>query len=303
MGHAFGTAEVLDSLRHVIQCPACGGALEGDGPLVCTDCGAQYGFTDTGNLDLRLGEPKQVHVDLVVGEMRQAPYEFSVGQRARPVGAVIPPEVVPASFGPLLDSYVPPAPTPDAIAVDIGCGPELGRRMLEAAGWNYVGLDIEHPDCPLFGDVHAMPFRDDSIGLVLAAATVEEWAYRLVGLKEVRRVLTPGGHFIGTTGFLLPDCGDQHRSTVRGLANLFGDAGLTAPKIMAAPGYTGYDAISEIAGFPRAFRLGKAVAWLPKSASRAWWGVGRLLDQRSSSETWHRRIGGAWTFVSRAPES
>lgn len=107
---------------------------------------------------------------------------------------------------------------PDATVLDVGCGPghlalELARR---APGLRVTGLDIDramidratanaerlpapyaasHPEF-VVGDVTALPFPDGSFDAVVTTFSMHHWADAESGLREVRRVLRPGGRAI-----------------------------------------------------------------------------------------------------------
>lgn len=99
------------------------------------------------------------------------------------------------------------ASPPDSI-LDIGCG--TGRLLRKAASrWPHarlVGIDPAEgmitvarrlAQSTTFQEARAesIPLPDDSVDLVLTAVSFHHWKDQLQGLREVFRVLRPGGHF------------------------------------------------------------------------------------------------------------
>ncbi len=75
---------------------------------------------------------------------------------------------------------------------------------------------------PTQGDATALPFEDASVDAVILTAVLGEIPERDAALREIRRVLKPGGRLV--VGELF---GDPHFTTRAGLERLGGAAGLT----------------------------------------------------------------------------
>jgi SAM-dependent methyltransferase len=92
---------------------------------------------------------------------------------------------------------------------------------------NQVSVDIDpdrHPD--VLGDAHALPFPDASFSVVLCTEVLEHLEDPKQAIKEMARVLTPGGRVILTTRFMQPKHDVPHdywRFTDHGLRLLFRD--------------------------------------------------------------------------------
>ena len=103
---------------------------------------------------------------------------------------------------------------PEGTVLDIGCGPGqlaifLGKRL---PGLKILGLDVNADmiaaarkhglDTSVgnidfyLGDVHLLPFEDDSIDLVVSTFSLHHWQNAAVALREIRRVLKPGGRLL-----------------------------------------------------------------------------------------------------------
>lgn len=61
-------------------------------------------------------------------------------------------------------------------------------------------VDTYHPD--IVGDVHAMPFDDNSVDAIICLAVLEHVENPIQAYKEMHRVLKPGGHTLIYVPFL-----------------------------------------------------------------------------------------------------
>jgi SAM-dependent methyltransferase len=131
-------------------------------------------------------------------------------------------------------------PQPGERLLEIGVG--TGYYSLEMAAW--VGPDgrlelfdlqqkfLDHVMraagergltnlIPTQGDATALPFEDDSVDAVVLTAVLGEIPDTAAALREIRRVLKPGGRLV--VGELF---GDPHFTTLGGLKEQGDDAGL-----------------------------------------------------------------------------
>ncbi len=96
-------------------------------------------------------------------------------------------------------------------------------------GDSLVNLDIAHRKKPhVVGDLHTLPFREDSFDTILNVAVLEHVPAAWDCVDEFYRVLAPGGQVICCVPFLQPvhdDPGDFVRFTEEGLRRLFTDKG------------------------------------------------------------------------------
>lgn len=99
------------------------------------------------------------------------------------------------------------------VALDVGCGEMPHRNALLSACPNietYLGLDLEHnyhdrevvPD--LVWDGVQIPLPDDSVDCAFATEVLEHCPDPILTLREIKRVLKPGGAFVFTVPFLWP---------------------------------------------------------------------------------------------------
>jgi len=91
---------------------------------------------------------------------------------------------------------------------DLGCGSGVFTELLRREGYASVGLDIsprlvalgrsKYPDLELIeGDAENLPFDSESLDGVLLSGLVHHFPNPRRLITEVRRVLKPGGRFVG----------------------------------------------------------------------------------------------------------
>jgi SAM-dependent methyltransferase len=129
--------------------------------------------------------------------------------------------------------------------LDLGCGDQPYRRLLlappSAATW-YVGLDLpaniyQPPDAAWDG--HRIPLHDASLDSVLLTEVLEHCPEPQAVLREVARVLKPGGVVFLTVPFIWPMHTvphDEFRYTPFALRRMLEGAGFPAPVIEATGG-------------------------------------------------------------------
>ena len=132
--------------------------------------------------------------------------------------------------------------------LDSGCGSMPYKKLIlsNSAITNYTGLDIEaglnyddiQPD--YLWDGKKMPFDDKAFDVVISTEVLEHVSDPDAYLKEVKRVLKPGGIFFFTVPFLMslhevPH--DYYRYTPFALEMIFKRTGFTDIKIKPLGGY------------------------------------------------------------------
>lgn len=96
------------------------------------------------------------------------------------------------------------APTPDDRFLDVGCGPGAALERAAAGGAQVAGVDPSPsmvaraakrvPSADVReGSAEQLPFPDDHFTVVVNVASFHHWADRDAGLREILRVLAPGG--------------------------------------------------------------------------------------------------------------
>jgi len=86
----------------------------------------------------------------------------------------------------------------DGSALDVGCGAGFVADHLRRLGWSVVGLDIADYRATsgfdfILGRAETLPFPSESFSVVVSNHVIEHVADVAAHLREVRRVLAPGG--------------------------------------------------------------------------------------------------------------
>ena len=123
------------------------------------------------------------------------------------------------------------------LCLDIGCGSGRHRKLIEAAGYTWIGVDIDTSRGVARlaeADACALPFKSGSFDLVWMNCVLEHIQNPWSGLLEMHRVLKEGGRLVGVSGYLDPDSTHYCALTYLGLRQALSDAGFSRSDIRPA---------------------------------------------------------------------
>lgn len=133
---------------------------------------------------------------------------------------------------PFLEARLNELVTMNARVVDIGCGEQPLRPLIESRGGSYVGLDVVQNGS---GSVDALslatavPLRDASADVVVITEVLEHVADTWRAFAELARIVRRGGHLVITIPFFYPLHEEPHdfvRLTPHAIRTLAAENGL-----------------------------------------------------------------------------
>jgi 2-polyprenyl-6-hydroxyphenyl methylase/3-demethylubiquinone-9 3-methyltransferase len=101
--------------------------------------------------------------------------------------------------------HIPPAPSSDAVLVDLACGGGLMAPYVQRAGYRHVGVDLGaaglalahgHGVGAVRGSVLAVPLADGCADVVVCGEILEHVEDDVAVLAECARLLKPGGTLV-----------------------------------------------------------------------------------------------------------
>jgi len=162
-------------------------------------------------------------------------------------------------------------------ALDLGADRSPYRQLLRARGLEVKTLDVSpHSGADYQGTVESTGLPDASFDMVLCTQVLEHSDDPFRGMREIRRILAPGGHAIVSVPhvwFFHPHPRDHWRFTQQGLTRLCEDAGLEVRMLLGQGGSV--LAAAQVANFLSYGMLRRAGGPLYALANVA----GRFLDR------------------------
>jgi SAM-dependent methyltransferase len=224
-------ANLLNSLR----CPACtkGGFSQNDEELACGSCSARYPilnsklcFTKTADEDIKQYEAEAGRfVNRLKKLVKEWPAFFVFLTYA--IGSVSffgrkPKKTIETLFG---------ERAKEKLIVNVGSG-------ITKVHPHVINLDIfPFKNVDVVADAASLPFKDNSLDMLISESTLEHTLHAEEAIREIRRVIKPGGFVYISIPFVMPfhaSPNDYLRLTHEGLKQRFHD--FTPKKIGALGG-------------------------------------------------------------------
>jgi SAM-dependent methyltransferase len=261
----------------ILRCPRCGatGSIEADQQLRCNRCELTVTPHGDGVVDLmdvaHRGEPTATTAEqrLMESDLIARVYEriwrptfvrVFAGKRAGTGIGGVDGELFVHKHSLGLDER-------DGPWLDLSCGPGLFSRAMAAAapGALVIGLDISRPMLEIAArrlhgytnatlvraDAHAVPFADASFDGVNNAGALHAYDDPEAVFREIRRVLRPGGVYVGSTFAEAPSLFGRAAARVAGIRRF------DPPELRAWLGRLGFSEFEEL-------RLGGAFVFRAK---------------------------------------
>jgi hypothetical protein len=152
-------------------------------------------------------------------------------------------------------------------------------------------------------DSHFLPFVDGVFNMVYSAAVTEHLACPFLAAQEVKRVLKPGGYYLGNVSFLEPWHDDSffHMSPL-GVYELLTQADFEIEHIWPGQGYHGFGAIMKMGNkaTARLSFLGDALYFVYNSGAKARNRVNRWRKADAKDPIMDAaRVSGATDWIAR----
>jgi SAM-dependent methyltransferase len=200
----------------ILGCPDCHGPFErrGANTLWCPSCAIERNLHP--NADFRPKKSRVVALELPArfdpelclkeAELRrpELTYTGPVGQRDGSELLSVLQQTLPVSGN----------------VLDLGCGPRDQAVPIMSLGHNYVGIDYSSNSADMLVDAHSLPFLAGSFDFVFSYAVLEHLHNPFLALREVGRVLKPGGTMCGTVSQGEPFHNSYFHHTVWGLLSV-----------------------------------------------------------------------------------
>jgi len=293
---------ISDNVWGILACSYCNNGLKKtDTGAECLNCGLCYPYTESGSLNMHPQLTKQYSLDFEIGTQVFPGNEFQL----EPLKVNKDPEVnfngqkIPRHLTREMLSYFPKAKSTDSLMLDLGCGGAIHKEACEHAGFEWVGFDYASPQADILGDAHTLPFKSSSFEFILCVTVLQYMRYPFVMMREVFRILKPGGKLIGTVAFLEPFNGvGFYHNTHLGVFNLLQYGGFKIDELSPSKNWSGLAALASMGLFPKMPRpIAKSLVFPLELSHKLWWRMGDLVTRRNRENMRIRNFAGSFTFI------
>jgi len=232
-----------------LRCPDCGNAMRIGVDVTCSNC--DYRKTLQRPVDLRPSRPRGVTIEL---KTAITPVPNEILERVN----FDPPPITYAGPRALRDSRelisaMMRSVPQDGRVLDLGCGVRDQAQPIESVGYRYVGVDYSNSSADLLADAHSLPFADSTFECVFSYAVLQHLHSPFLAIREIERVLSPGGLFVGTVSQGGPFEASYFHHTVWGLVSLVrSTTTLQLSRLWCGPGTL--RALATYGRYPRVIR-------------------------------------------------
>jgi Methyltransferase domain len=199
-----------------LRCPDCSNAMRIGMDVMCSVCNHHKALQPP--VDLRPARPRSIAIELNA-VISTPPHEVLEQVNIGPPKITYDGPPAQRDSRELISEMIRSVP-PNGKVLDLGCGPRDQAQPIESVGYRYVGVDYSSPSADLLADAHSIPFGNDSFDCVFSYAVLEHLHSPFVAIREIERVLRPGGVFIGTVSQGEPFHASYFHHTTWGLVSL-----------------------------------------------------------------------------------
>ena len=294
---------MLEIIKKIICCPSCGSDLKVENSISCAKC-----LWEENNIEniinLKLRKPKTISIDQELGsnvnsfnkESDSGVYNFKFGFDSNPDGLTIDEKSKQKEQGKLL-SWIPKK---RGIALDIGsANDENLKNYTKMAGLQLVRCDYDNLKADLLVDAHSLPFKDNSIDVLINLAVMEHIEFPYIAGKEFYRVLKPGGVLLTNVAFLQQHhMSSWYHFTHYGVYSWLINSGFDEKKFMidaAGKKYHGIYTTASLVGIPKFVKnmILNPIYYL----HRLLWKIGEVKSGENREKQRHLQTTGAINSV------
>jgi ubiquinone/menaquinone biosynthesis C-methylase UbiE len=285
-----------------LSCVYCGGDLEETkAGERCKNCSSEFELLPSGVFDMRLKKPKDYELKVTINNPSTQQDGLSVGTLHINKNPEIDYLIYRKSgLSSTILSYIPKSKNNNALMLDLGCGDGRCRKMMEDAGYEWVGLDIDSSQANILGDAHSIPFKDNTFEFILSRAVLEHIRHPYIMVQEAYRVLKPGGKFIGSVAFLEPFHGNSYyHHNHLGVINSLFMGGFKTAKIYPQKEWPVLTAQAQMGLYPyMPTFISLPIVYPAQMIHVLWWRFANLIKKdKYSEEIRIRNTTGAFSFI------